>query len=174
MGHQGGFTRVLCSVLCVLWLLSCVSCASEAILMSGDAYLDAINALASEDFGLLTVWEKTDADTTLIRISDRLSLTMQMDSVTGYVKWAELCLTFDADIAELDYASFSYFFLIMLKAYDENITVTNINAIHNALEIETYTPGIDKSIGYGSSNYDYSVTEETARFSAEFILSEDS
>lgn len=159
------------AVLLAAVLLLCTGCASEAILMSSQAYLMEINELVVEDFGALTVTENLDADTTVTQISDRLYLTMAADPVTGYVRRAELALYIDPDIEELDYSSFSYFFLIMLKAYDENITVTNINSIHDALGIGDYSAGVSSSIGYGSSNYYYTVTEEMALFSAEFIVS---
>ncbi len=166
-------TYILPLLLCIA-LLFCTGCAAETILLSSSDYLTAINDLASSDFGLLTVSDTPDAVTDVIQISDRLSLRMVADPVTGYVRCAELLLQFDPDMTDLDYASFSYFFLIMLKAYDDAITIGNINAIHDALEIETYTAGIDHMIGYGSCNYYYQVTEETALFSADFIVTKES
>ncbi len=164
--------RVLSLVLgVILCILS--SCASETILLSVSDYLLEINDLAASDFGVLTVTDKLDADTTVTKISDRLYLTLAADPITGYVRRAELALYLEPDMEELDYASFSYFFLVMLKAYDEDITVGNINAIHNALQIETYLPGTDNMIGYGSCNYYYQVTDEMALFSADFIVTEE-
>ena len=154
-------------LLTVVFLLG--ACTAETIMMTPVEYLEAVNELVTEDYGALTVNESLNTYTTVTRISDRLFLTMEADPVTGYLQRAELALYFDADIESLDYSSFSYFFLIMLKAYDPDITITNINSIHDALDIENYTVGTDHSIGYGSSNYFYTVSDETALFSAQFL-----
>jgi len=65
--------------------------------------------------------------------------------------------------------AFSYFFLVMLKAYDEKTSVGNINSVYDALGISTYEPGTQNEIGYGSNTYYYTVTETEARFSALYI-----
>ncbi len=164
--------HILSLILCVL-LCFLTACASETIVMSASDYLLEINDLAASDFGILTVSENLDANTTVTQITDRLSLTLAADPITGYVRRAELMLYLEPEMEDLDYASFSYFFLIMLKAYDKDITISNINAIHDALSIETYTPGTDTMIGYGSCNYYYKVTEDNALFSADFIVTEE-
>lgn len=165
--------RLTASFLLLTVLLLFGGCASETILMTPVEYLASLNELVSEDYGALTINESLNTHTTVTRISDRLFLTMEADPVTGYLRRAELALYFDADIEALDYSSFSYFFLIMLKAYDPDITITNINSIHDALDIGVYTVGTDQSIGYGSSNYYYTVSDEMALFSAQFLSADE-
>ena len=160
---------LLCTVLTLSMLLSFTSCRAEVITMTPAEFLDRLNALCADDFGAVTESEAIDAVTSLCRITDRLSLTLISDSVTGLLQRAELVLTFDPDIAELDYSSFSYFFLVMLKAYDSNTTVGNINSVYDALGISNYEPGIRTEIGYGSNTYCYTVTETEARFTALYI-----
>ena len=160
---------LLCLILILTMLLSFVSCRADVITMSPAQFLDRLNALCADDFGAVTETEELDAVTSLCQITDRLSLILISDSVTGLLLRAELVLTFDPDIAELDYSSFSYFFLIMLKAYDENTSVGNINSVYDALGISNYDPGIRTEIGYGSNTYCYTVTETEARFTALYI-----
>jgi len=160
--------RMLCAVLCCAMLLL-TACRGESITMTPTQFLDSINTLSADDFGAITETDTIDAVTTLCQITERLSLTLISDPVTGLLQRAELALTFDADITDLDYASFSYFFLVMLKAYDKNITISNVNSIHDALLIEIYDAGTDTKIGYGSSTYAYRVTDAEARFCAQFI-----
>lgn len=160
---------LLCAILILSVLLSVTSCRAEVITMTPAQFLDRLNTLCADDFGAVTETEAIDAVTSLCQITDRLSLLLISDSVTGLLQRAELVLTFDPDIAELDYSSFSYFFLVMLKAYDEKTTVGNINSVYDALGISDYTSGKQTEIGYGSNTYSYTVTEEEARFTALYI-----
>ena len=162
--------RTLVNVLLLLSvLLSLTACRAEVITMSPGQFLDRLNALCADDFGAVTVTETTDDVTDLCQITDRISLTLISDPVTGLMQRAELVLTFDPDMTDLDYSSFSYFFLVMLKAYDEKTTISNINSVYDALGISNYEPGIAAEIGYGSNTYSYSVTETEARFTALYI-----
>ncbi|MBO5648418.1 MAG: hypothetical protein J6S76_00725 [Clostridia bacterium] len=162
----------LCLLLALTLLLSllCTGCRTNAITMTPSAFREALTALCSDDFGAITETEVVDAATSICKISDRLTLTLYADPVTGLLARAELSIALDVDITDLDYASFSYFFLIMLKAYDPNISISSINTVHDALEIGTYVQGTSTSIGFGSSTYSYSVTESEARFSALYIV----
>ena len=164
-----GWRLCLCAVLLLSVLVSATSCRADAITMTPNQFLDRLNALCADDFGAVTQTEAVDNVTSLCQITDRISLVLVSDPVTGLMQQAELTLTFDPDIADLDYASFAYFFLVMLKAYDSNTTVSNINSVYDALGIETYDPGIHTKIGYGSNTYYYDVTETEARFSALYI-----
>lgn len=162
--------RRFLSVLLILSMLAvCTACRAEAITMTSAQYLDCLNALCADDFGAVTETETIDAQTARCQITDRISLILTTDSVTGLLQCADLVLTLDPDITDLDYSSFSYFFLVMLKAYDEKTTVGNINSVYDALGISTYEPGTQKEIGYGSNTYSYTVTETEARFSALYI-----
>ena len=161
--------RVVPILLVLSILVVCTACRAEAITMTSAQYLDRLNALCADDFGAVTETETVDAQTALCRITDRISLILTTDSVTGLLQCAELVLTFDPDITDLDYSSFTYFFLVMLKAYDDKTSVGNINSVYDALGISTYDPGTQKEIGYGSNTYSYSVTETEARFSALYI-----
>ncbi len=162
--------RALIGMLLILsMLISFTACRAEAITMSPDQFLDRLNALCADDFGAVTITEETDDVTALCRITDRISLSLISDPVTGLMQRAELVLTFDPDITDLDYSSFSYFFLIMLKAYDEKTTIANINSVYDALGISSFEPGIATEIGYGSNTYCYTVTETEARFTALYI-----
>lgn len=160
--------RILACLLCVLMLLSLVGCDKKTYGYSPADYLSKINILCSDDFGVLTVKEKINPYTQKIEISEKLHLILHADTVTNTVQKAELVLTIDTETEKLDYSSFSYFFLIMLKAYDEGISVGNINSIHDSLGVETYISGTDTQIGYGSNEYFYAVTESTATFTAQY------
>ena len=48
-------------------------------------------------------------------------------------------------------------------------SISNINAVYDALGISNYEPGIQTKIGYGSNTYFYNVTDTEARFSALYI-----
>ena len=163
-----------CITVCVLLLL-CISTASLSscnrlmITMSPAQFLSNINDLAAEDFGALSQEQIRDETITSVKIRDRLSLTMTADPFTGLMKSAVLKLSFDENIEDLDYSSFAYFFLIMLKAYDSNISIANVNAIRESLSFESYNAGIDNKIGYGSTIYYYTVTEKAAIFTAQYI-----
>jgi len=159
----------LCMLLILSMLFCMTACRTEAITMSTDQFLDRLNNLCADDFGAVTKTETVDAVTSLCQITDRISLTLISDSVTGLLQRAELVLTFDPDMTDLDYSSFSYFFLVMLKAYDEKTSISNINSVYDALGISNYEPGIQTEIGYGSNTYFYTVTETEARFSALYI-----
>ena len=150
-------------------LVTMTACRADVITMSPDQFLDRLNALCADDFGAVTETETIDAVTSLCQITDRISLTLISDPVTGLMQRAELVLAFDPDITDLDYSSFSYFFLVMLKAYDEKTTISNINSVYDALGISSYEPGIQTEIGYGSNTYCYSVTDTEARFTALYI-----
>ena len=167
---KGRVCVVLCLILTLLLTLFCSGCRAQIITLMPDTFLERISTLCADDFGAVTVTEKIDAVTHRCQITDRITLWLYTDPVTGLVARAELALTFDADITDLDYASFSYFFLVMLKAYDPNISISNINSVHDALGIETYTAGTDAEIGFGSSTYYYTVSETEARFSAQYIV----
>ena len=157
-------------MLLILSVLTTVTaCRADAITMSPAQFLGRLNTLCADDFGAVTETEAIDNTTSLCQITERLSLTLISDPVTGLLQRAELVLTFDPDITDLDYSSFSYFFLVMLKAYDEATSVSNINSVYDALGISDYTPGIRTEIGYGSNTYFYTVTETEARFSALYI-----
>ncbi len=165
-----GWRRTLLGMLLILSVLTCfTACRADAITMSPEQFLDRLNALCADDFGAVTQTEAIDEVTSLCQITDRISLLLISDPVTGLLQRAELVLTFDPDIADLDYSSFSYFFLVMLKAYDEKTTVSNINSVYDALGISSYEPGIETEIGYGSNTYCYAVTETEARFTALYI-----
>ena len=164
------FAVVFLCMLLILSMLFCMTaCRTEAITMSTDQFLDRLNNLCADDFGAVTKTETVDAVTSLCQITVRISLTLISDSVTGLLQRAELVLTFDPDMTDLDYSSFSYFFLVMLKAYDEKTSISNINSVYDALGISNYEPGIQTEIGYGSNTYFYTVTETEARFSALYI-----
>ena len=96
-------------------LVTMTACRADVITMSPDQFLDRLNALCADDFGAVVETETVDAVTSLCRITDRMSLMLISDPVTGLLQRAELTLTFDPDITDLDYSSFSYFFLVMLK-----------------------------------------------------------
>ena len=162
--------RIPVGILLILSVLvSFTACRADAITMTPDQFLDRLNALCADDFGAVVETETVDAVTSLCRITDRMSLTLISDPVTGLLQRAELTMTFDPDITDLDYSSFSYFFLVMLKAYDEKTSIGNINSVYDALGIENYEPGIRTEIGYGSNTYCYSVTDTEARFTALYI-----
>ena len=162
--------QLLIGVLLILSILvSFTACRAEALTMSPDQFLDRLNSLCADDFGAVVETETVDAVTSLCRITDRISLMLISDPVTGLLQRAELTLTFDPDITDLDYSSFSYFFLVMLKAYDEKTSISNINSVYDALGIESYEPGTRTEIGYGSNTYFYEVTETEARFTAHYI-----
>lgn len=167
---KNALLRSTVSILLSLSMLLCLTaCRADVITMSPDRFLDRLNALCADDFGAVTETETIDAVTALCRITDRISLTLISDPVTGLMQRAELSLTLDPDITDLDYSSFSYFFLVMLKAYDDKTTISNINSVYDALGISSYEPGISTEIGYGSNTYYYSVTETEARFTALYI-----
>ena len=161
------------AMICVLLILSVLTsftaCRADAITMTPAQFLSRLNALCADDFGAVTETEAIDNTTSRCQITQRLSLMLISDPVTGLLQRAELVLTFDPDIADLDYSSFSYFFLVMLKAYNEGTSVGNINSVYDALGISNYEPGIRTEIGYGSNTYSYTVTETEARFSALYI-----
>lgn len=161
--------RAVSALLVSLLLFVCTACRADAITMTPSQYLDRLNALCADDFGAVTETETVDAQTALCQITDRISLLLITDSVTGLLQRAELVLTFDPDMTDLDYSSFTYFFLVMLKAYDPGTTIGNINSVYDALGISTYEPGTQKEIGYGSNTYSYTVTETEARFTALYI-----
>ena len=170
LSMRGSRNRTLLCVLLVLSVLfSCTACRADAITMTPAQFLNRLNELCADDFGAVTETEEIDEVTSLCQITDRISMTLISDPVTGLMQRAELVLTFDPDITDLDYSSFSYFFLVMLKAYDEKTTVGNINSVYDALGISNYEPGIQTEIGYGSNTYYYTVTETEARFSALYI-----
>ena len=160
---------IICILLTLSMLFCMTACRAEVITMSPDQFLDRLNSLCADDFGAVTKTETIDAVTSLCQITERISLTLISDSVTGLLQRAELVLTFDPDMTDLDYSSFSYFFLVMLKAYDEKTSISNINAVYDALGISNYEPGIQTKIGYGSNTYFYNVTDTEARFSALYI-----
>ena len=138
-------------------------------MITPETYLAEINALAENDFGTLTAaTNKENSSEAVAAISDRLFLSMTADPVTGFLSNAALTLRLDADIEALDYSSFTYFFLIMLKAYDKDITINNINSIYHALGIDAAAADTVSAIDYGSSHYTYAVTAENVIFSAEF------
>ena len=164
------YWRIPVGILLILSVLaSFTACRADAITMSPDQFLDRLNVLCADDFGAVVKTETVDAATSLCKITDRISMTLFSDPVTGLLQRAELTLTFDPDITDLDYSSFAYFFLVMLKAYDEKTSIGNINSVYDALGIESYEPGIRTEIGYGSNTYFYEVTETEARFSARYI-----
>jgi len=165
-----GWRRTLFCMLLILSMLVCfTACRADVITMSPDQFLDRLNTLCADDFGAVTITEAIDSVTALCKITDHISLTLISDPVTGLMQRAELVLTFDPDIADLDFSSFSYFFLVMLKAYDERTSISNINSVYDALGISSYEPGIRTEIGYGSNTYCYAVTETEARFTALYI-----
>ena len=166
---RGRCRTLSCLLLILSLLLSFTACRADVITMTPEQFLNRLNDLCADDFGAVTETEAIDAITSRCQITDRLSLILISDDVTGLLQRAELVLTFDPDIADLDYASFSYFFLVMLKAYDEKTSVGNINSVYDALGISTYEPGMQTEIGYGSNTYYYTVTETEARFSALYI-----
>lgn len=167
--RTGGFRRSVCLLLALTVLTLLTACRAEAITMMPEQFLDRLNALCADDFGAVTVDEVLENGAGLCQITERISLTLISDPITGLLQQAELTLTFDPDITELDYSSFSYFFLVMLKAYDANTSVGNINSVYDALGISTYEAGTQTEIGYGSNTYTYTVTETEARFTALYI-----
>ncbi len=160
--------RVLVFALCVLMLCFTTACKKQAYGYSPTQYLSNINRLCVDDFGVLTVKESISPYVQDVEISDHLHLYLTSDTVTGSVQKAELSLQLDTETSKLDYSTFSYFFLIMLKAYDDGVSVANINSIHDTLGIETYTSGTNTQIGYGSNVYFYTVTGDTATFTAQY------
>lgn len=160
--------RAVCLLL-VLPLLFLSACSGKSKTITPTEFLLNINDLVVEDFGVLTVTESAGALTSVTKISELLFLTLLADSVTGSLQQSELVLYFNNDLEKLDYSSFEYFFLILLKAYDPDITITNINAIHDALNIGSYEPGISAQIGYGSNIYYYQVTDSMALFTAQYL-----
>ena len=146
-----------------------ISCGSKNVSITPDGFLMNINDLIVEDFGIINVTSALDATRTVTEISDRLYLTMAADPVTGSLQQAELALYTDNGLEKLDYSSFEYFFLILLKAYDPNISVTNINSIHDALHIGSYDIGTEGQIGYGSNIFYYQVNNEMALFTAQYF-----
>ncbi len=158
----------ICSLLLAVLLSVLCACETQQTSFSPQDFLLNINDLIVDDFGVLTVTEKIDTETQMTQITDHLYLTLVSDPVTNILKQAELILYTDKGLEKLDYATFSYFFLILLKAYSPDITITNINTIHDTLGIETYDIGTDRQIGYGSSIYFYTVTEERICFLAQY------
>lgn len=160
--------RILAVLLCVLVLTSLTACSKKAIGWTPAEFLSNINSLCADDFGVLAVKEEIDPYTQSIEISEQLHLYLTSDTVTGALYKADLVLKTDSNTEKLDYSAFSYFFLIMLKAYDGDISVANINSIHDTLGIETYVNSTNTQIGYGSNVYFYNVTEESATFTAQY------
>ena len=161
---------LLCLLLCSLLLLLS-SCGDAVQDITPFEYLQKINDLAGESFGGIAVTENIDVNTSVSQISDNLYLTLSADPVTGLLLQAELALYRTPDTEALDYTLFEHCFLVLLKAHDPDISVTNLNAIHDTLGIEDYTVGTDTKIGYGRNSYFYTVGEEMALFTAQFGVS---
>ncbi|MCQ2432572.1 MAG: hypothetical protein MJ175_08215 [Clostridia bacterium] len=168
-GKHRRLQSALCILLCACMLLFC-ACGGKDKTITPEEFLLGINELIVDDFGVISVTEHIGPYTSVTKITDRLYLTLVSDPVTNSLQQSELVLYFDHDLEKLDYSSFSYFFLILLKAYDPDITITNINMIHDKLQIESYDVGINEQIGYGSNTYFYQVTNEMAIFTAQYLI----
>lgn len=160
--------RAVCLLL-VLPLILMTACSAGSKTVTPTEFLLNITDLVVDDFGVVS-GSSLDPVTTVAEITDLLILTLLADSVTGNLRQSELALHFDNDLEKLDYSSFEYFFLILLKAYDPDITITNINTIHDTLGIGTYEPGTNAQIGYGSNIYFYTVTDSMALFTAQYLI----
>ena len=168
--HMKKRTLVFLSVLFSVILALLTSCGDAVVEMTPREYLSQINTLVDQNFGGISVTETIDVNTTVSQISDNLYLTLAADPVTGLLLQAELALYMTPDTGTLDHTLFEHYFLVLLKAHDPDISVANLNAVHDALGIEDYTLGTDTKIGYGSNTYFYTVGEDMALFTAQFRL----
>lgn len=161
--------RFLLLLLCALLPLL-TACGDSVIQMTPNEYILSINSLVEDNLGGIGITDTIDANTTVSQITDTLYLTLAADPVTGLLTQAELALYLTPETETLDRTLFEHYCLILLKAYDADISSANLNAVHDTLGIENYTVGIDTKIGYGRSTYFYTVSEDRALFSAQFFL----
>ncbi len=160
-------TRLSAWLVCAAILCSLFSCSPDVIQTTPASFLADVNALVADDYGILTMkQDNLIPRLSVAPISDEMTLSLYAQEDTGLLQEAILTLSLSPTTDDLAYDTFSYFFLILLKAYDESMTIAQINTIHDTLTIGAYEPGTELSIGYGSSTYYYTVTDTEAVFRA--------
>ncbi|MBO4229427.1 MAG: hypothetical protein J5938_03650 [Clostridia bacterium] len=131
-------------------------------------YIGSMNDLTRGNIGTIDETETVNPNTISVTLRDNLKMTIFADAATGYIFQVDLTLSLQDGPDSLEYNLFEDYFLIMIRAYFPGIGISSLNSIRESLGIGSYVPGTASKIGYGSSTYYYTVTEEEAVFTAEF------